>query len=149
MDKHVGHIVEDLLPLYQEGLLSDATKEWIEEQMEKNEELQKLAKVLQNPLEKEEIPETSESDRDKMFKKINRRLSLYQIIFVGLSFLLAIKTALINDSFGFILWYTILGLLIYLFYSDMKMVFLFFIYSDFYLVCNRRDFRLFGRSNRC
>ncbi len=125
MDKHVGHIVEDLLPLYQEGLLSDATKEWIEEQMEKNEELQKLAKVLQNPLEKEEIPETSESDRDKMFKKINRRLSLYQIIFVGLSFLLAIKTALINDSFGFILWYTVLGLLIYLFYSDMKMVFLF------------------------
>ncbi|MFD2042693.1 hypothetical protein ACFSTA_00055 [Ornithinibacillus salinisoli] len=124
MDKHVRHIVEDLLPLYEEGLLSNETTKWVEEQIEENGELQKLAQRLQNPLEKEEVPNTSEGSRDKMFKKINRRLSLYQIIFVALSFLLAIQTSLLNDSFGFILWYTVLGIVSYLFYSDMKMVFL-------------------------
>lgn len=125
MDKHIRYIVEDLLPLYQEGLLSDETTQWIEEQIKENTELQKLQQKLQNPIEKEEIPKTSEIERDKMFKRINRRLSLYQIIFVALSFLLAIQTSLLNDSYGFILWYTVLGLLVYLFYSDMKIVFLF------------------------
>ncbi|MFC4560018.1 hypothetical protein ACFO3D_17795 [Virgibacillus kekensis] len=126
MDKQVRkHVVEDLLPLYQEGLLSEETTKWIEEQLEENDELGKLAQTLQMPLEKEEIPETTETDRDKMFKKINRKLSLYQIIFVALSFVIAIQTSLLNDSSGFILWYTVLGILVYLFYSDMKIIFYF------------------------
>ncbi|MEI2401072.1 hypothetical protein, partial [Paenibacillus phytohabitans] len=60
---------------------------------------------------------------DKMITNIKRRLALYQLIFVGLSFFLAIQTSMLNDSFGFILWYTVLGLLTYLFYKDMKIVF--------------------------
>ena len=124
MDKHIRkHVVEDLLPLHQEGLLSEETTKWIEQQLKENAELKKLAQSLQVPLEKEEIPTTSESDRDKMFKKINRKLSLYQIVFVALSFIIAIQTSLLNESFGFILWYTVLGILVYLFYSDMKIVF--------------------------
>ncbi|GAA0488523.1 hypothetical protein GCM10008986_12820 [Salinibacillus aidingensis] len=125
MDNDVRHIVIDLLPFYQEGLLSKETTEWLEKQMEENEEYRKLAQTIQNPLEKEEIPTTTEIERDKVFKKIHRKLSLYQIIFVALSFLLAIQTSLLNDSYEFILWYTLLGFLVYLFYSDMKMSFYF------------------------
>ena len=57
-----------------------------------------------------------------MMSKISFRLSLYQIIFVGLSFFMAMRTTLLNDSFGFILSYTILGLLTYLFYKNLKIV---------------------------
>lgn len=122
-DKHVRYIVEDLLPLYEEGLVSDKTKEWIETQLQQDEELKKLAENFHNPLEKEELPKISEKEQEKIFKNIQRKLSLYQIIFVAFSFLLANQTALLNDSFGFILWYTVLGLVIYLFYTDMKIVF--------------------------
>lgn len=124
MDKHtVRHIVEDLLPLYKEGLVSDETKKWIEEQLKRDESLQKMAQTLDTPLEKEEIPITEEGNQDRVFKKIQRRLTLYQIIFIAISFLLALRSSLLNNSFGFILWYAVLGALIYLFYSDMKIVF--------------------------
>lgn len=124
MDKQtVRHIVEDLLPLYEEGLIRVETRRWIEEQLKKDEELKKLAQSLQSPLEKEEVPKIDEAKQDKTFKSIQRKLSLYQIIFVAVSFVLAIRTSLLNESFGFILWYTILGFVIYLFYTDMKIVF--------------------------
>lgn len=125
MDKYIRHIVEDLLPLYQEGLLSNETKEWLEKQIAENEEFQTLVLNLQTPIIKEEIEttETLDMKREKMFKKIHRRLAFYQIIFVAISFLFAIQTSLLNESFGFILSYTVLGLLVYLFYSDMKIVF--------------------------
>ncbi|WP_077619314.1 hypothetical protein [Bacillus sinesaloumensis] len=113
-------IIEDLLPLYNEGLLSEDTANWLEEQIQDSDELQKLVRQTTTPLEKEEIQSTVH--HDKMITKIKRRLALYQLIFVGLSFYLAIQTSLLNDSFGFILWYTVLGFLTYLFYKDMKIV---------------------------
>lgn len=124
MNKYEKYIIQDLLPLYEEGLLSNETKEWLEDQFEENQEYKSLLTKLQKPLDKGEIPEITEFEREKMFKKIHRKLSIYQFIFVAISFVLAIQTALLNDSFGFILWYTVLGFVIYLFYSDMKKVFL-------------------------
>ncbi|MEH7226545.1 hypothetical protein V7112_22345 [Bacillus sp. JJ1566] len=121
MDKRKQAIIEDLLPLYNEGLLSAETTTWLEEQIQDNKELQKLVDQATTPLEKEEI--ASPVQHDRMITTIKRRLSLYQLIFVGLSFFLAIQTSMLNESFGFILWYAVLGLLTYLFYKDMKIVF--------------------------
>lgn len=121
MSNHTRSIIEDLLPLYHEGLLSEETTKWFEEQVSQNEEYQKLVDRTGEPLLKEEIEPTIE--HEKMMKSIHRKLALYQIIFVGLSFFLAIRTSLLNDSFGFILWYAVLGVLTYMFYKDMKIVF--------------------------
>ncbi|MBA4536970.1 zf-HC2 domain-containing protein [Bacillus aquiflavi] len=121
MDK-ACFIVEDLLPLYSEGLLSVETTKWLEEHLEQCEHCKELAALSKDSIVKEPVESTV--DQKKMFKQINRKLSLYQIIFVTLSFIFAIQTSLLNESFGFILSYTILGLITYLFYKDMKMMFL-------------------------
>ncbi|THE14159.1 hypothetical protein E1I69_04930 [Bacillus timonensis] len=121
MDKRKQAIIEDLLPLYNEGLLSPETTAWLEEQIQDNQELQKLMDQAMTPLEKDKIE--SPVQHDKMIITIKRRLALYQLIFIGLSFFLAIQTSMLNESFGFILWYAVLGLLTYLFYKDMKIVF--------------------------
>ena len=115
-------VFKDLLPLYQEGLLSKESAEWIEEAAENDEELQKLLKMTEAELPKEHIESTVHESQ--MFKKINRKLSLYQLMFTAISFFLAIHTSLLNESFGFILWYAVLGLAVYLFYRDMKLVIL-------------------------
>ncbi|EGK11261.1 hypothetical protein ACFQ40_16235 [Kroppenstedtia eburnea] len=121
-DKVRRAIVEDLLPLYNDGLLSEETTRWLEEEAKENAEIQQLVSQSQQPLPKVEIE--SRIDHEKMFKRIHRKLSIYQIIFVAISFFLAINTSILNESFGFILWYTVLGLVTYLFYKDMKTVFL-------------------------
>ncbi|WP_078544045.1 hypothetical protein [Litchfieldia alkalitelluris] len=113
-------IVEDLLPLYSEGLLSAETTKWVEQQLESNEELKNIANHITSDLPTPEI--VSSIDHEKMFKQINRRLSLYQMIFVAISFFLAIQTSLLNESFGFILWYAVLGALTFQFYKDWKLV---------------------------
>ncbi len=115
-------IFEDLLPLYHEGLLSKETAEWIEEAAENDEELQKLLKMSEDELPKEHIE--SSVHEGQMFKRINRKLSLYQLMFMAISFFLAIRTSLLNESFGFILWYAVLGFAGYLFFWDMKLVML-------------------------
>lgn len=124
MNKYEKYIIQDLLPLYEEDLLSDETKEWLDLKLEEKQEYRQLLQKLQKPLEKGDIPEITDAEREKMFQKIHRKLTIYQFIFVAISFILAIQTALLNDSFGFILSYTVLGFVVYLFYSNMKMVFL-------------------------
>lgn len=61
-------------------------------------------------------------NQDKMMRHIKLKLSIYQIVFVCLSFYFAIKTSLLNDSFGFILSYTVLGVVTYLFYKNIWVV---------------------------
>lgn len=122
MDKPVRSIIEDLLPLYHEGLLSEETTRWLEEQVKKDKELQALVAQTSRPLQNEEIESTV--DHEQMIRKIKRKLSVYQLIFMAISFFLAIKTSMLNESFGFVLWYAVLGVLGYLFYKDMKIVFL-------------------------
>lgn len=120
-DNQVKHIIEDLLPLYEEGLLSAETTEWLEEQAKTNTEYSKLLELSSQALPNSVID--SPVDSKKMFQQIHRKIALYQIIFVALSFLLAINTSLLNDSFGFVLWYAVLGVVSYLFYKDFKIVF--------------------------
>lgn len=113
-------IVKDLLPLYEENLLSSETTAFLESHLE---ECEKCKKLHLSSIDNMKLPVTDFMDSELMYKKINRKLSLYQIIFVALSFFLAINTSLMNNSFGFILWYPILGLITYLFYKDLKIVF--------------------------
>ncbi|MBS4196033.1 zf-HC2 domain-containing protein [Lederbergia citri] len=113
-------IVEDLLPLYNEGLLQDETTEWVEAHLEHCESCRELALLSKEPIETENI--TSTIDTENMIKKINLKLSIYQIIFVAISFIIAIKTSLLHESFGFILTYPILGLITFLFYKRFLIV---------------------------
>ncbi|MFA9559527.1 hypothetical protein ACERII_19640 [Evansella sp. AB-rgal1] len=120
-DKQRSHIFQDLLPLYHEGLLSNETKSWLEEQIEGNSEYEELLNMTNESLPVNDIE--SPINNEKMFQRINQKLSLYQIIFVAISFILAIQTSILNESFGFILSYSVLGLVSYLFYKNMKIVF--------------------------
>lgn len=113
-------IAEDLMPLYNEGLLQDETVSWLEDHLKTCENCRDLAQLSKEPVEKEPIDSTV--NHDKMMGKIKLKLSIYQIIFVGLSFYFAIKTSLLNDSFGFILSYTVLGVLTFLFYKNIWIV---------------------------
>lgn len=115
-------IVEDLLPLYNEGLVSDETATWIETHFKTCQPCKSLAERTAEPVKVEDID--SPIDHEKMMSKITVKLSLYQLIFVGISFFLAMQTALLNDSFGFILSYTILGIIMYLFYKNLKVIIL-------------------------
>ncbi|WP_270166127.1 hypothetical protein [Paenibacillus sp. SYP-B4298] len=119
MDRRVRYIIEDLLPLYHENLLQPETKQWLEEQLGSSDEYQELAQHAAQPLQitPSELPPPA-ADYSAMIRRIQRRLSLYQLLFVALSFFLALQTSLLNNSFGFILWYTVLGLLTYLFYRS-------------------------------
>ena len=78
-------IAEDLLPLYAEGLLQAETAAWLEAHLKTCVNCRELAKLTSEPVEKETISSTV--DHEKMMSKINLKLSIYQIIFVGLSFL--------------------------------------------------------------
>ena len=119
MTKHCS-IIEDLLPLYNEGLLHEETIDYVETHFKNCGDCAELGKLSAEPVIEDTL--SSPLNHEKMMSKITFRLSLYQIIFVGLSFFMAMRTTLLNDSFGFILSYTILGLLTYLFYKNLKIV---------------------------
>ncbi|HLU23876.1 MAG TPA: zf-HC2 domain-containing protein [Bacillaceae bacterium] len=113
-------IAEDLLPLYNEGLLQDETVEWLESHLATCENCRELAEISKEPVAKEKIESTI--DNEKMFTKIKLRLSIYQIIIVAISFIFAIKTSMLNNSLEFILSYTVLGVITYLFYKSFWIV---------------------------
>lgn len=113
-------IVEDLLPLYNEGLLSDETEDWVKEHLNNCLHCKALEQVTTDKIMEEVI--SSPINYEKMISKITFKLSLYQMAFIGLSFFLALKTTLLNDSFGFILSYAVLGFVTYLFYKNFKIV---------------------------
>lgn len=115
-------IIKDLLPLYNEDLLSEETMVWVKSHLETCPECNRLQQASSKEVQAEPIENSM--NQELMFKRINRKLSLYQIIFVTLSFFLAVNTSMLNESFGFILWYPVLGTVTYLFYKDMKLVFL-------------------------
>lgn len=113
-------IIEDLLPLYNENLLSRETENWVENHLKSCVQCKELENVSAEPMT--EKPISSPINYDNMMKKITFKLSLYQMIFIGISFFLALQTSLLNDSFGFILSYTVLGFITYLFYQNLKIV---------------------------
>lgn len=115
-------IIEDLLPLYEEGLLQEETKLWVEDHIKNCEQCADLVELSEMPLKKESLP--NPVDHEKMMSKITFKLSIYQLILVGISFFLAIRTVILQESFGYILAYTILGLITYLFYKNVYVVIL-------------------------
>lgn len=114
------YIAKDLMPLYHEGLLHEETAAWLQEHLASCGECREYATLTSEPIEETGI--SSPIDNDKMFAKIHLRLSVYQIIFVAISFFFAMKTSLLNNSFGFILTYAILGFVTYLFYKRFLIV---------------------------
>ncbi len=114
------YIAEDLLPLYNEDLLQDETAVWLEDHFKSCKSCRDLSHLSKEPVEKGTV--YSSVDHDKMFAKINLKLSVYQIIFVALSFFFAMKTSLLNESFGFILSYAVLGFATYFFYQRLMIV---------------------------
>ncbi|WP_042150293.1 zf-HC2 domain-containing protein [Paucisalibacillus sp. EB02] len=113
-------IVEDLLPLYHEGLLKPETTEWVEEHLNNCSACNSLASISSEPIMND--ADRPVVDHDKMMAKVTSKLTLYQLIFVGISFFLAIRTVIANESFGFILPYFILGLVTFLFYRTYRLV---------------------------
>lgn len=116
------YIVSDLMSLYNEQLLSKETIAWLEKHVKQCEQCEQLLNNTKKDLNITEI--NSPIVSNEMFHKINRKLSVYKFIFVVVSFILAMVTSLLNDSFQFILTYTILGALVYCFYKRITIVFL-------------------------
>lgn len=120
MTKHC-FIVEDLLPLYNEELLSEESTAWLEKHVASCTHCQQLTHQSKQPLRVKTEPPAG--DMQEMFHKINRKLSYFQITFMTISLVFAMTTSLLNDSFHFILTYTILGVITYLFYKQFRLVF--------------------------
>ena len=110
-------ILQDLLPLYEEKLLHPDTEDFIEEHLKSCQECRQIAKNSHIPLPLPAEIKPSGSSK-KMIQKITLRLTTIQIFFVTIAFVLALGTTVMNNSSGFILSYTILGAVTYLFYRS-------------------------------
>ncbi|WP_339214883.1 zf-HC2 domain-containing protein [Solibacillus sp. FSL W8-0372] len=106
-------ITEDLLPLYEENLVQPETKQWIEQHLASCPSCQKLTSATMEELPALPSPKKAAS---KMIKHAHLKLTIYQLLFVILSFVFAINTSLLNESFTFILSYFILGIVTFYFY---------------------------------
>jgi len=109
-------ITQDLLPLYEEELLQLETKRFVDEHLQSCDECRHVAEQSQIPLAPKVKPGSSSK---KMIRKITLRLTTIQIFFVAIAFMLAMSTTVMNDSVGFVLTYTILGTITYLFYRSI------------------------------
>jgi hypothetical protein len=114
-------IVRDLLPLYEEGLLQPETKGFVDEHLQSCDECRHVAEQSQIPLAPKVKPGPSSK---KMIRKITVRVTSIQIIFVAIAFMVAMSTTVMNGSVGFVLTYTILGALTYLFYRSISIALL-------------------------
>lgn len=108
-------IVEDLLPLFEENLVQDETKKWIEAHIASCEKCNRLTNI-----ELEVFPSIPKhKSADAMMRSAQLKLTIYQLLFVLLSFIFAINTSMLNESFAFILSYFILGAVAYYFYRSV------------------------------
>ncbi len=107
-------IVEDLLPLYEENLLQEETISWVNGHLtscpackaKTNIELTQLPTPVPN------------KTAATMMKNAQLKLSIYQLIFVLLSFVFAMSTSIFTGSFQFILSYFVLGICTFSFYRN-------------------------------
>ncbi|MCH7320327.1 zf-HC2 domain-containing protein [Solibacillus sp. MA9] len=107
--------VEDLLPLYEENLVQPETKEWIEQHLSSCTKCQKLTSNVMEALPQLTPPKKSATT---MMQHVQLKLTIYQLLFVVLSFVFAMNTSLLNESFAFILSYFILGAITFYFYRQ-------------------------------
>lgn len=134
-------ILQDLLPLYEEKLLHPDTEDFIEEHLKSCKECREIAKQSHIPLPAEVKPSGSSK---KMIRKITLRLTTVQIFFVAIAFILAMSSTILNDKAGFILTYTILGAVTYLFYRSVIIVVLLAGVPNFIWNCLIYTTNLFG-----
>lgn len=101
-------IVENLLPLYEEDLLHKETVDWIDKHLsickacrsQANEKLSAFSAASREP----------QKNAFVMMKNPGSKLTIYQLLFMLLSFAFAMSTSIFADSFQFILSYFVLGL---------------------------------------
>jgi len=114
-------ITQDLLPLYEEDLLQPETKVFVDEHLQSCHDCHQIAEQSQIPLSPKVNPGLSSK---KMIREVTLRVTSIQIFFVAIAFLLAMSTSNMNGSKGFVLTYTLLGAITYLFYRSMILAFL-------------------------
>ena len=114
-------IVEDLLPLYEENLVQPETKKWIEQHLADCPTCQKLTSNVIEALPQLAPPKKSAT---AMMQHAQLKLTVYQLLFVILSFAFAMNTSLLNESFAFILSYFILGAVTFYFYRHVLLTLL-------------------------
>lgn len=108
------HLVEDLWPLYEEGLVQPQTREWIEEHCASCVH----CRLLQQQVAIEQIPEATVT-ADQAITRVTRKLQLYQLLLLSISFLFAMNTTLFSEqAFQFILSYFVLGIVVFSFYRS-------------------------------
>lgn len=109
------HLVEDLWPLYEEGLVQYETKQWIEQHLQHCTHCQQLHDGI---VEIISIPESTMTP-EKTIATTIFKLHIYQLLLVMLSFMFAMSTSLLNNQgFQFILSYFVLGIAVYSFYKS-------------------------------
>ena len=115
-------IIEDLYPLYEEGLVHEHTATFIEEHLKSCSQCSSRfigkQSELNAPIEKSKVSAAVS------VKKTQSKLAVYQLLLMLLSFYFAMTTNLFAESFGFILTYFILGLVTFLFYRSWLLTFL-------------------------
>lgn len=109
-------IVQDLLPLYEEELLQEESKKFVEIHLQSCRECRRLAEQSKIPLPAEVKPGGASK---KMMQDITLKLTTIQIFFVAIAFVLAMSTTITNDNQGFVLTFAILGAVTYLFYRSV------------------------------
>lgn len=115
-------IVEDLYPLYEEGLVQDQTAAFVEEHLHICEKCrEKFGSGQKNIAPIIEKPKISAA---LAMKKTQSKLAMIQLVITLLSFYLAMSTNLFSESFGFILTYFILGIVIFSFYQSWMLTFI-------------------------
>ncbi|MBQ0140930.1 MAG: zf-HC2 domain-containing protein [Kurthia sp.] len=109
-------IIQEILPLYEEDLLQQETKQFVNQHLQTCEVCRDIAKQSEVAL----IPANVKTDQSskKMIRNITLRLTTIQVIFVAIAFLLAMTTSVMNGSKGYILSYTLLGAVTFLFYRS-------------------------------
>lgn len=113
-------IIEDLLSLYEEGLLQEETEAWMNEHLKHCESCQKKSELTTEPIIDKQIE--SPVNYEKIMMQNNLKIAFYQLIFIGISFFIAIKSVITEQLFSFILTYAVLGFVTYLFYKKYKLV---------------------------
>ena len=109
------HLVEDLWPLYEEGLVQSETKQWIEQHVQHCVYCQQLH---DGAVETIPVPESMMTP-EQTIAKTTFKLHIYQLLLVTLSFIVAMNTSLLSkQGFHFILSYFVLGIAVYYFYKN-------------------------------
>lgn len=107
-------IIEDLWPLYEEGLVQAETASWIEAHCQTCPHCQHLHETPLLPT----IP-APETSAEATIARVTKKLRLYELLVVIASFIFAMNTVLFtNEAFAFIISYFVLGTALFYVYNS-------------------------------